>query len=479
MNQDDNIDFSEPEFENYGNPYENDPLDISKLLPPHSVEAEQSVIGGLLLANHRWDDVVEHLSADDFYRDEHRQIFRAMEILSDEDHPIDVVTLQSKLSSLDVLERIGGLRYLAELAENTPSAANIQAYAHLVQEKSITRKLLIAADSLETIARNPEGRNAQEIIEEAERELQNIAEGRTKEGGPRDMDDVLQHTIKRIEYLVENKGTIAGLATGFKELDEYTNGLHPSDLVIVAARPAMGKTAFSMNLVEAALLKNSPAKPAIVFSMEMSAEQLMLRLVSATGRINQGHIKTGSLADDDWPKLSSAMTKLKGKPLYIDDTPGLTPTEIRARTRRIHRMHGEIGIIMIDYIQLMQVSGRSEGRTAEISEISRSLKGLAKEFNCPVVALSQLNRSVEQRPNKRPIMSDIRESGAIEQDADIILFLYRDDYYDEESEDKGLAEIIISKHRAGETGTVKLAFHGQYTRFDDIAADAYNKYDEF
>ena len=478
MNQDDNIDFSEPEFDNYGNPYEEE-LDLNKLLPPHSVEAEQSVIGGLLLANHRWDDVVEHLSADDFYRDEHRQIFRAMEILFEEDLPIDVVTLQSKLASLDVLERIGGLRYLAELAENTPSAANIQAYAHLVQEKSITRKLLIAADSLETIARNPEGRNAQDIIEEAERELQQIAEGRTKEGGPREMDDVLKNTIEQIEHLVENKGTISGLATGFTDLDEYTNGLHPSDLVIVAARPAMGKTAFSMNLIEAALLKNDTAKPAIVFSMEMSAEQLMLRLVSATGRIDQGHIKTGALSDDDWPKLSAAITKLKGKPLYIDDTPGLTPTEIRARTRRIHRVHGEIGIIMVDYIQLMQVSGRSEGRTAEISEISRSLKGLAKEFNCPVVALSQLNRAVEQRPNKRPVMSDIRESGAIEQDADIIMFLYRDDYYDEESEDKGLAEVIIGKHRAGATGTIKLAFHGQYTRFDNLTSENYGGHNEF
>jgi len=475
MEQDDNIDFAAPQGD-YHDTFNDEELDLSQLLPPHSIEAEQAVIGGLLLANHRWDDVAELLSADDFYRDEHRHIFRAMEILIHDDQPIDVVTLQSKLLSLDILERIGGLKYLAELAENTPSAANIQAYAHLVNEKSIARRLLITADKLEQITRKPEGRNAQQIIEEAERELQQIAEGKSKDGGPREMDDVLKNTVEQIDKLIANKGQISGLATGFTDLDAYTNGLHPSDLVIVAARPAMGKTAFSMNLVQAAILNNEPPKPAIVFSMEMSAEQLMLRLVSATGRIDQGNIKRGTLADDEFPKLSSTISKLKGKPLYIDDTPGLTPTEVRARTRRIHRLHGEVGIVMIDYLQLMQVSGRSEGRTAEISEISRSLKALAKEFHCPVVALSQLNRSVEQRPNKRPVMSDLRESGAIEQDADIIMFLYRDEYYNEDSEDKGKAEVIIGKHRAGATGTAKLAFIGQYTRFDNLAPESYDEY---
>jgi replicative DNA helicase len=454
-------------------PFEHE-LDIQQLLPPHSVEAEQSVIGGLLLANDRFDDVADLLNADDFYRDEHRKIFRAIELLVEDDQPVDVVTLADKLNSLDILERVGGLPYLAELAENTPSSANIRAYAFVVQEKSLSRRLLLTANHLEQITRNPEGRAAREIIEEAERELQQIAENRAKEGGPRHVNPIIKNTVDQIEYLVNNQGKLAGLSTGFIDLDATTNGLNKSDLIIVAARPAMGKTSFAMNLVEACLLKNDPPKPAIVFSMEMSGEQLMLRLLSACGKIDQGRIKRGTLEDEDWPKLTAAAHKLKDKPLYIDDTPGLTPTELRSRTRRIYREHGEIGLIMVDYLQLMQVNGRSDGRTAEISEISRSLKGLAKEFNCPVIALSQLNRSLEQRPNKRPIMSDLRESGAIEQDADIIMFIYRDEVYNEDSEDQGKAEIIIGKHRSGPTDTIKLAFVGKHTRFDNLAPDAYN-----
>ena len=468
------------ESENLGfEPVFEEELDLQQLLPPHSVEAEQAVIGGLLLANERWDDIASLLAADDFYRDEHRQIFRTMELLVEEDKPLDVVTLADKLQSLDILVKVGGLPYLAELAHNTPSSANIRAYARVVQEKALARQLLLTAHRIEQITRNPEGRQINDILLEAERELIQISEGRAKEGGPRNINPILKNTIEHIEKLVENQGTLSGLATGFTELDKITNGLQKSDLVIVAARPAMGKTTFSMNLVEAAVLRPESPLPAVVFSMEMSAEQLMLRMISAVGRIDAGDIKRGTLKDDDWPKLSNAMQKLKDKPLYIDDTPGMNPTDLRSRVRKIAREHGGIGIIMVDYLQLMTVSGRSEGRTAEIAEISRSLKGLAKEFDCPVIALSQLNRALEQRPNKRPVMSDLRESGAIEQDADIIMFIYRDEVYNEDSEDAGKAEIIIGKHRAGETGTVRLAFIGRLTRFDNLAIEGYDDYGQF
>ncbi|NRB41880.1 MAG: replicative DNA helicase [Pseudomonadales bacterium] len=453
-------------------PFEEE-LDLQHLLPPHSVEAEQSVIGALLLANERWDDVADIITSDDFYRPDHRQIFRAMELLVEGESPIDVVTLADKLHSIDELDTVGGLPYLTELAHNTPSAANVRAYGKVVQEKSLSRELLLTANHIEQITRNPEGREASDLIAEAERQLIAISENRAKEGGPRDINPILKATVEQIESMVANQGTLSGLSSGFTDLDKMTNGLHRSDLIIVAARPAMGKTTFAMNLVEACLLKNGDPKPCIVFSMEMSAEQLMMRLVSAIGRIDAGAIKRGTLQDDDWPKLSNAVQKMKDLPLYIDDTPGINPTDLRSRVRRIARQHGGMGMIMVDYLQLMTVSGRSEGRTAEISEISRSLKGLAKEFDCPVIALSQLNRSLEQRPNKRPIMSDLRESGAIEQDADIIMFIYRDEIYDEDSPDKGKAEIILGKHRSGETGTVHLQFIGRYTRFDNLTPEMY------
>lgn len=452
-------------------------LDLQQLLPPHSISAEQAVIGGLLLANERWDDTASLLASEDFYHAEHRKIFRAMELLADENKPLDVITLAGKLEGLNLLDSVGGLPYLAELAHNTPSAANILAYAEQVQEKSLARKLLVAANDLEQLTRHPEGLSARDIIERAEQNLHAIAEGRAKEGGPRIAKPILKNTLEQIERLVENKGQLSGLSTGFTDLDKLTNGLQRSDLIIVAARPAMGKTSFAMNLVEAAILKNGEKpKPAVVFSMEMSAEQLMMRMISGVGKIDGRDIKRGELRDEDWQRLGNAMKKIIDTPLYIDDTPALTPTEVRARVRRIVRERGEIGLVMIDYLQLMQVGGRSEGRTAEISEISRSLKSLAKEFNCPVIALSQLNRSLENRPNKRPQMSDLRESGAIEQDADIIMFIYRDEVYNENSEQKGIAEIIIGKHRSGPTDTVRLAFIGRYTSFDNLAQDPYQDY---
>ncbi len=452
-------------------------LDFQQLLPPHSIESEQSTIGGLLLANQYWDDVASLITADDFYRQEHRDIFRVMELLVDAQQPIDALTVVDKLQSLDLLEGSGGMAYLAELAQQTPSAVNVVAYAKVVQEKSLARKLLLTAHNIEKITRNPEGREVKEIIEEAEKQLQNIADGRAKEGGPRLIDPILKSTIEQIDILVKNRGQLTGLSSGFTDLDKLTNGLNKSDLIIVAARPAMGKTTFAMNLVEAAILKSGDSpKPVVVFSMEMSAEQLMLRLLSAIGRIDQGAIKRGDLQEEDWPKLRIAIEKLKDKPLYMDDTPALTPSDLNSRVRRIQRTHGDIGMVMVDYLQLMQVSGKSEGRTAEISEISRSLKAMAKEFNCPVIALSQLNRSLEGRPNKRPQMSDLRESGAIEQDADIIMFIYRDEvYHPDNIESQGQAEIIIGKHRSGPTDTVRLAFIGRYTRFDNLAHnDNYN-----
>ncbi|HEY9032479.1 MAG TPA: replicative DNA helicase [Pseudomonadales bacterium] len=454
-----------PEFE--------EELDINQLLPPHSVEAEQSVIGGLLLANQRWDDVASLLSADDFYRTDHRNIFRTMECLVEAQQPLDVLTLADKLRSFDLLEKCGGLAYLSELAHHTPSAANIAAYARVVQEKSLARKLLLAAHNIEQMTRSPEGREVKDILEEAERQLVAISENRAKDGGPRIVNHILASTLEQLEYLTTNKGKLSGLSSGFTDLDKLTNGLNRTDLIIVAARPAMGKTSFAMNLVEAALLKNDEVKPVVVFSMEMSSEQLMLRLLSASGGIDQGRMKRGDLNADDWASLSAVIQKLNGKPLYIDDTPALTPNEVRARIRRIQREHGEIGLVMVDYLQLMQVSGRSEGRTAEISEISRSLKAMAKEFNCPMVALSQLNRGLESRPNKRPQMSDLRESGAIEQDADIIMFIYRDEVYNPDKiESQGRAEIIIGKHRAGPTDTIHLAFIGRETRFANLAYDS-------
>jgi replicative DNA helicase len=437
-------------------------------LPPHSLEAEQSVLGGLLLSSDGWDSVAEEVAAVDFYRPAHRAIYREIALLADAAEPIDVITVADRLEAKGQLEVAGGLAYLAELAEKTPSASNIRAYAQVVRERASLRKLIEAAQGIAESGFNPEGRTSLELIDEAERLIMQISEQGPKAGGPIDVNPLLQKALGRIEELFNSGGDITGLTTGFKDLDNMTSGLQPADLVIVAGRPSMGKTSFAMNLVENAILATD--KPVLVFSMEMPAEQLIVRMLSSIGRINQTRIRNGKLEQEDWPKLTAAVNKLKDVPLYIDDTPALTPTEIRSRVRKIVReTKGELGMIMVDYLQLMQVAGASEGRTAEISEISRNLKAIAKEFNVPMVALSQLNRSLEQRPNKRPVNSDLRESGAIEQDADVIMFIYRDEVYNEESPDKGVAEIIIGKQRNGPIGTCRLAFIGQYTRFENLA----------
>ncbi|ROS01655.1 replicative DNA helicase [Sinobacterium caligoides] len=440
-------------------------------VPPHSIEAEQSVIGGLMLSADNWDAVNENVGPTDFYRGDHRLIFAAMEELIKAEKPLDIITLSEHLSNRAELDEAGGLGYLGELARNTPSVANIKAYAEIVRERSTRRSLIGAANEIAEACFDPDGRAADELLEAAERNITKIGEARPKEGGPVEMNALLKNTVAKIDEMVDQGEGITGLTSGFADLDEMTSGWQDSDLVIVAARPSMGKTTFAMNLVENAIL--SQENCVVVFSMEMPSESLMMRSLASVGRINQTKVRTGQLDEEDWPKLSTAINKLKDKKLFIDDTAALTPTEVRSRVRRISREHGDIAMVMIDYLQLMQVSGQSEGRTAEISEISRSMKMLAKEFECPVVCLSQLNRSLEQRPNKRPINSDLRESGAIEQDADIIAFIYRDEVYNEDSPDKGIAEIIIGKQRNGPIGTCRLAFNGAHSRFDDLAPGQY------
>ena len=448
-----------------------DDRDLARIkMQPHSVEAEQSVLGGLLLSAEAWDSVAEAVAAEDFYRPAHRLIFRQIARLAEASDPVDVITVADKLQASGELEQAGGLPYLTELAQSTPSASNIRAYAQVVSERANLRRLIAVAQDIAESGFNPEGRSSDELLDEAERRIMQIAEQGPKAGGPQTLKPLLQSALGRIEELFQSGGDITGLSTGYLDLDGMTSGLQPSDLVIVAGRPSMGKTSFAMNLVEHATINQS--RPVLVFSMEMPADQLVIRLLSSIGRINQTRIRNGKLEQEDWPKLSTAVGKLKDANLLIDDTPALTPTELRSRARRVAREHGEIGMIMVDYLQLMQVAGSSEGRTAEISEISRNLKAIAKEFKCPMVALSQLNRSLEQRPNKRPVNSDLRESGAIEQDADVIMFIYRDEVYNEESPDKGVAEIIIGKQRNGPIGTCRLAFINEFTRFENLARGA-------
>ena len=449
--------------------------DVAKLkLQPQSIEAERSVIGALLISSDSWDGVAEVVAAADFYRPEHRAIFRQIALLVDRGEPVDVVTVSDRLLATGELDAAGGHTYLAELAEQTPTASNVRAYANAVRERSVLRQLINAAQDIASAGFNPEGRSSEELVDEAERLIMQISESGQKAGGPQGMEGLLKGAVDRIEELYNTGGDITGLTTGFIDLDRMTSGLQPSDLVIVAGRPSMGKTSFAMNLIENAALASD--RPLMVFSMEMPAEQLVIRMLSSLGRIDQGRVRTGKLEQDDWPKLASATEKLKGTQVFIDDTPALTPTELRSRVRKLVREQGDLGMIMVDYLQLMRVAGANEGRTAEISEISRSLKAIAKEFKCPVVALSQLNRSLEQRPNKRPVNSDLRESGAIEQDADVIMFIYRDEVYNEDSPDKGVAEIIIGKQRNGPIGTCRLSFQGQFTRFENLARSDYEHY---
>lgn len=439
--------------------------------PPHSLEAEQSVLGALMIDNSQWDSVAEQLMPDDFYRNEHRQIYRMMVKLSEQSQPLDVITLSEALEKERQLEAVGGMGYLNDLAENTPSIGNLLAYGKIVRERSVLRRLISVANDIASKAFDPGGLDADTILDDAERQVFQIAEERPSEGGLVHVNPLVDKAVNKLDELFNSDGSLTGLSTGFTDLDEMTTGMHPGDLVIVAARPSMGKTTFAMNLVEDAVL--SQDKPVVVFSLEMPSEQLITRSFASLGRIDMGRVKSGKLKEDDFPKLTKAVNLLKDRKLFIDDTAGLSPSEMRSRIRRLVREHGDIGMIMVDYLQLMKIKGFTEGRTNEISEISRTLKAIAKEFECPMVALSQLNRSLEQRPNKRPVNSDLRESGAIEQDADIIMFIYRDEVYNEDSKDKGMAEIIIGKQRNGPIGTTRLAFMGQYSRFENLAPEQY------
>jgi replicative DNA helicase len=441
-------------------------------VPPHSLEAEQAVLGGLMLVPEAWDKIADKIGERDFLRRDHQLIFRAIGELAEKGRPCDAVTLGEWFESQRLSEQVGGTRYIIELANATPSAANIAAYADIVREKSVLRQLIDAGSEITGDAFQPEGRSPQELVEAAEQRVFRIAEaGARGRQGFVSMKSAVKEAFEQLRQRAENKSPITGMPTGFTDLDHKTAGWQAGDLVIVAARPSMGKTALALNMAEYAAIKTG--KAAAVFSMEMSASQLAFRLISSLGRINQQHLRTGDLADEEWPRVTSAITLLADSKIFIDDTPSLSPLELRSRARRLKREH-DLGLIVIDYLQLMQVPGNKENRATEISEISRSLKALAKELAVPVIALSQLNRSLEQRTDKRPVMADLRESGAIEQDADVIVFIYRDEYYNNESPDKGLAEIIIGKQRNGPTGMVKLAFLGQFTRFENFAGESYS-----
>lgn len=446
-------------------------------IPPHSIEAEQSVLGGLLLSglsndNSAWDTIADKVVETDFYRQDHRLIFRAIAALAEDNKPLDLITISEWLKQHNELENAGGFAYLATMAKDTPSAANIKAYAEIVREKSILRQLISVGTSIADSAFNPQGSSSKELLDKAEQKVFKIAEQGSKQGQIfRPLKKLLKLTLAHIEELSKMNTTVTGVSTGYTDLDEMTSGLQRGDLIIVAGRPSMGKTTFSMNIAEYAAAHKK--LPTAIFSMEMPAEQLTLRMLSSMGRVDQHRLRTGRLADEDWPRIATAVKIFSDVPMFIDDSPALSPTEIRARTRRLMREHGQLGLIVIDYLQLMQTGGVAENRATEISEISRSLKALAKELNVPIIALSQLNRSLEQRPNKRPVMSDLRESGAIEQDADVIIFIYRDEVYNPESPDKNTAEIIIAKQRNGPIGTCRLTFLGKYTRFENYTPDIY------
>ncbi len=449
-----------------------DILDALKL-PPHSVEAEQSVLGGLLIENEALDKVADILVPSNFYRHDHRLIFEHIAKLIERNRPADIITVAESLENSAELSAVGGISYLGALAQNTPTSANIRRYAEIVHERAVMRKLVEVGSSIAESAYSPQGRDAQQLLDEAEAKIFQIAEGgkRSSEGFI-DIKSLLPQVADRIDQLFQrdNPSDVTGVSTGYTDLDSRTSGFQPGDLIIVAGRPSMGKTAFSLNIAENVALDSG--LPVAVFSMEMAATQLAMRMIGSVGRLDQHRMRTGRLEDEDWIKLTNALGRLNEAPIFIDEGAGLSSFDVRARARRLHRQCGKLGLIVVDYLQLMSApSGKQgENRATEISEISRSLKALAKELDVPVVALSQLNRSVEQRPDKRPVMSDLRESGAIEQDADLILFIYRDQVYNPDSEDKGTAEIIIAKQRNGPIGMVRLAFLGEHTRFENYAS---------
>ncbi len=458
-------------------PYADDYGTSNVRRPPHSIDAEIAVLGGLMLDSRGWEQVADVLTEIDFYRQDHQIIFSAIAALSDEGKTVDALTVSEHLGKSDKIGDVGGFSYVATLANDTPSSANIRAYAEIVRERSQLRALLQVGGEIAALATPTDGRGATELVDEAERKVFAIAEsGQRRGSGFVSLKAILPATIDKLDMLYNSTGDITGVSTGFADFDKMTAGLQPGDLIIIAGRPSMGKTSLAINIAENAavgpIIRGDPESsiPVAVFSMEMSADQLGFRLISSLGRVNQGKLRTGNFGEEDWPRINNAVKWMSTAPVFIDDTPALSPTEVRARARRLKREHG-LGLIVIDYLQLMQIPGAKENRATEISEISRGLKALAKELSVPVIALSQLNRSVEQRQDKRPVMSDLRESGAIEQDADVIAFIYRDEVYNQETPRKGIADVIIAKQRNGPTGDVMLTFQGQYTRFDNYQPD--------
>jgi replicative DNA helicase len=443
-------------------------------VPPHSLEAEQAVLGGLMLDNRTWDSIADRLVASDFYRRDHQLIFESIADLAARGEPSDAVTVSEWLERKALAEQTGGLIYLAGLVRDTPSAANIRAYAEIVRERATLRRLISVGGEIAASAYDPEGRSAHEIVDEAERRVFEIAEAGNKVGsGFVPLKNELGAVIDRLDMLHQNKGQLTGVSTGFTELDRMTAGLQKGDLIVIAGRPSMGKTTFALNIAENAAF--GPKKASVgIFSMEMSREQLAFRMISSLGRVDQSLLRIGNFGDEEWSRINTAIAMMQNAPIHIDDTGALTPTEVRARARRLKREHG-LDLIVLDYLQLMQVPGTKENRATEISEISRSLKALAKELAVPVIALSQLNRSVEQRTDKKPVMSDLRESGAIEQDADVIMMIYREEVYDKNTTRKGIADIIIAKQRNGEIGEIALTFLGKYTKFENFAPESYGE----
>ena len=443
-------------------------------IPPHSVEAEQSLIGGLMLDTLAWDKIADVIVSDDFYRKDHQLIFASIADLVETGSPTDVVTVSEHLDNRGELENAGGLGYLATLANETAGAANARAYAKILRERATLRALISAGNEIAGSAFSNDGRTASEVLDDAEKLVFQIAEqGARGKKGFKSLKEILPATVDRIDLLHQSDGDITGISTGFNEFDKLTAGLQSGDLVIVAGRPSMGKTTLAVNMAENAAIGSKV--PTAIFSMEMPAEQLAFRMISSLGRVDQTHLRTGNFPDEDWSRINTAVQLMTEAPIFIDDTPGLSPGEIRARARRLQREHG-LGLVVVDYLQLMQVPGSKENRATEISEISRGLKALAKEMNCPVIALSQLNRGVEQRTDKRPVMSDLRESGAIEQDADIIVFIYREEVYNQDTPRKGVADIAIAKQRNGPIGDFPLTFVGRYTKFENWVPDNYGDF---
>ena len=441
-------------------------------LPPHSVEAEQSLLGGLMLDQRAWDQIADVVHVEDLYRADHRLIFGTIAELVERNQPPDAVTVAEHLQRGGQLEAAGGVAYLARLVEDTPSAANIRAYGRIVRERAVLRQLIEIGGDIAASAHSTQGLTVDEIVDLAEQKVFEIAEGGRRGPGFISLKDILPKTIDRLDTLSHSQSEITGVSTGFTEMDKLTAGLQRGELIIIAGRPSMGKTTLAINIAENAAIGSQI--PAGIFSMEMSAEQLSFRMLSSVGRVSQTRLRNGKLAEEDWPRVHSAVSMMSGAPIFIDDGGSLTPTEVRSRARRLKREHG-LGLIVVDYLQLMQVSGNTENRATELSEISRSLKALAKELDVPVIALSQLNRSVEQRNDKKPVMSDLRESGALEQDADLIVFIYREEVYDRDTPRKGIADIIIAKQRNGPTGEFHLTFLGEFTKFENLVDEAYGE----